>query len=92
MSEYADHLLSAIDNCYELLKKRRKNLLDKTNNPYSLFEGKQLEKVSCKCGKMQQSIAEKPTSFQSSYITLTTSLFPITNVTFETRNFEVGCL
>lgn len=91
MSEYADHILSAIDNCYEMLKKRKQSFAEKTKNPFLLFEGKQQERVGCKCGKIQQSITDKPTTFQTSYITLTTALYPITSIHFETRDYTVRC-
>ena len=89
MSEYADHILSAIDNCYEMLKKKKQPFAEKTKNPFLLFEGKQQERVCCKCGKIQQSMVDKPTTFQTSYITLTTALYPITSIRFETRDYTV---
>ena len=125
MSEYADYLLTAIDNCYGIMKEKRPALVQKIANPCSLFGGKMIEEVECVCartsGELLQAGGSKegvatsgvstvtssatvatpsttPTTphttkqtvpFQTSYITLTAPLYPITDIRFETFDFTV---
>ena len=49
MSEYADYLLTAIDNCYGIMKKRQPDLVQRIVNPCSLFGGTISEEVECVC-------------------------------------------
>ena len=113
MSEYADYLLTAIDSCYGVMKKKQPDLVQKVANPSSLFGGKMSEEVECVCdggsvassqvnGAVSKTNAATPNTpptsphtttktvpFQTSYITLTAPLYPITDIRFETFDFTV---
>lgn len=87
MSEYTDYLLSAIDNCYETMKKAEGECT--IPNPFLLFEGKQQERISCFCGQLCEKTSSKPLPVQTSYITLTSPLYPVTNIQFESYDYNV---
>ena len=103
MSEYADYLLTAIDNCYGIMKKRQPDLVQRIVNPCSLFGGTISEEVECVCDPSEGSkegettpatpatphTTKKTVPFQTSYITLTAPLYPITDIRFEMFDFTV---
>lgn len=87
MSEFTDYLLSAIDSCYETMKKSNGD--STIRNPFLLFEGKQKERVSCFCGKLCEKSDSSPIPIQTSYITLTSPLYPVTGIQFESYEYNV---
>lgn len=87
MSEFTDYLLSAIDSCYETMKKANGD--STIRNPFLLFEGKQKERVSCFCGELCEKSDSSPIPIQTSYITLTSPLYPVTGIQFESYEYNV---
>ena len=87
MSEFTDYLLSAVDSCYEAMKKSVG--ICTIRNPFLLFEGKQQERISCFCGELCDKTSSSPLPIQTSYITLTSPLYPVTNIQFESYDYNV---
>lgn len=90
MNEYFDYLLNTVDNCYNQMKKTEgEEAVKNVINPVTFIQGKQQECVSCQCGKHKETSKEKETEFQNSYITLTSAIGPVTNISFELCDYTV---